>query len=136
MTKNANDFFASFEKMFAEAPVNYNDVMKNAAEFNSKLSKIALETAKKNAELSQVWATETLGKMDELTKVRNEPAEYAKVATDFVSAQAQTAPEHVAAFAEVAKKAQIETVEVMLAAGKEFQAEAASVAKKAAKQAA
>ncbi len=65
--------------------------------------------------------------------MQNDPADYAKVATDFATAQGQSAPEHVAAFAEIAKNVQMETVELMLSAGKEVQAEAVKVAKKAAK---
>jgi hypothetical protein len=131
MTNKANEFFNAFEKMFAETPVDYNAWIKNAAEYNSKLSKIALETAKKNAELSQVWAKDTLSKMDVLTKIQDEPADYAKMSADFVSAQTQSAPEHIAALADVAKKAQVETVELMLAAGKQLQTEVAEVAKTA-----
>ncbi len=136
MTKNTNEFTKALENMFATAPVNYDEIVKNAAEYNSKFSKIALDSAKNFADLSQAWAVDTFGKMDTLTKVQSEPADYAKVTAEFASAQAQAAPEHVAAFAEVAKKAQIETVELMLSAGKAMQAEVAEVAKKATKQAA
>ncbi len=136
MNKIENEFTNAFEKLFTANPMNMQDAAKNVAEYNAKFSKIALDAAKKNAALSQAWANDTLGKMEALTKVQGEPADYAKVATDFVSAQTQASPEHVAAFTEVAKKAQADTVELMLAAGKEFQAEAAEVAKTASKQAA
>jgi hypothetical protein len=52
--------------------------------------------------------------------------------TDFASANAEVAAEHLAAYAEVAKKVQAETVELLLAAGKNIQEEAASAVKKAA----
>jgi len=52
-----------------------------------------------------------------------------------MSAQAQATPEHVAKFAEVAKSAQMATVELMMAAGKDFQAEAVKTVKTATKAA-
>ena len=130
MNKIDNEFTKAFEKFFTVNPMNFQDAAKNVAEYNAKFSKIALDAAKKNAALSQAWANETLGKMEVFTKVQGEPTDYAKVAADFVSAQTQASPEHIAAFTEVAKKAQAETVELMLAAGKEFQAEAAKTASK------
>jgi hypothetical protein len=42
-------------------------------EFNSKLSKIALDTFKKNAELSQEWSKETLNALENLTKTQKKP---------------------------------------------------------------
>ncbi|MDP5353960.1 MAG: Phasin, partial [Paracoccaceae bacterium] len=47
------------------------------------------------------------------------------------SAATEMASENLAAFAEVAKKVQAETVELMMAAGKDLTAEASNVVKKA-----
>ena len=54
-----------------------------------------------------------------------------KIATDFVSSQTQNAPKHMAEFAEVAKKAQLETIDLMMKTGKDAQEELTNVAKKA-----
>jgi hypothetical protein len=51
--------------------------------------------------------------------------------TDFASASAETAAEHVAAFAEIAKKVQMDTVELLMAAGKDMQEETTAAVKKA-----
>mgnify|MGYP004159879879 CR=1 FL=1 len=67
-----------------------------------------------------------------MAKAKTEPADYAKAMTDFASANAEVAAENMAAFAEVAKKVQMETVELFLAAGKTIQEDAASAVKKAA----
>ena len=50
---------------------------------------------------------------------------------DFASLQAEMASETMAAFAEVAKKVQMETVELMLAAGKDISEDATTAVKKA-----
>lgn len=137
MTKTI-DYTKAFQDMFAGkfGDMNaVNDMVRDAAEFGAKFNKIALEAAEKNVELSNEWMKDSLSKYGAFTKVQSEPAEYAKVAADVVSAQAQAAPEHFAKFAEVAKSAQMATVELMMAAGKEFQADAVKAAKGAVKAA-
>ena len=106
-------------------------MVRDAAEFGAKFNKIALDTAEKNAELANAWMKDSLGKYAAFTKVQAEPADYAKVASEVATAQAQATPEHVAKFAEVAKSAQMATVELMMAAGKEFQNEVVKTAKTA-----
>jgi len=127
-----------FAKMFEDLPVDmnmFNDAFKTSAALGEKFSKVALDAAAKNAEISSKWTKETLGKLANVSKVHDEPTEYAKALNDFASASVETASEHVAAFAEVAKKVQMDTVELMLAAGKEAQTEATAVVKKATNEA-
>ncbi len=56
--------------------------------------------------------------------------------TEFASAQAEVAAENMAAFAEVAKKVQTDTVDLMMTAGKDFSEDASAAVKKATKKAA
>jgi hypothetical protein len=132
------DFTKMFQDMFAGKfgdVKSVNDMFKNASEFGAKFNKIALDTAEKNAELSQAWMKDSLSKYAVFSKAQSEPAELAKVAAEVASAQAQATPEHVAKFAEVAKSAQMATVELMMAAGKEIQNEVVKTAKTATKAA-
>lgn len=107
------------------------DAFKTQATLNEKLSAVALDAAEKSTEISSKWTKDTLSKLADLSKAKAEPADYAKAMTDFASAQAEVAAENVAAFAEIAKKVQMETVELMMAAGKEFGEEASAAVKKA-----
>ena len=107
------------------------DAFKNQAALSEKLSGVALDAAEKSAELSSKWTKETLAKMSDMTKAKAEPADYAKAMTDFASANAEVAAENMAAFAEIAKKVQMDTVEMMMAAGKDLQEDAAKTVKKA-----
>ena len=66
--------------------------------------------------------------MGELAVVKHEPSDYAKSLTDFASASAEVAAEHMAAFAEVAKKVQMDTVDLMLTAGKDVANDASTIA--------
>jgi len=132
MTKTSFD--NPFTKMFADMPVDmsaFNDMFKNSAAMGEKFAKVAIAAAEKNAEISNKWTKDALAKMAAASKAQAEPADYSKAMTDFASASVESASEHVAAFAEVAKKVQMDTVELMLAAGKEVQAEATAAVKKA-----
>lgn len=132
MTKTTYD--NPFASLFENMPVDMNafgDVFKNSSDLGEKFSKVALAAAEKNAEIASKWTNDTLGKMAGVSKSQKDPADYSKAATDFASASVEAASEHVAAFAEVAKKVQMDTVELLMAAGKEAQAEATSVVKKA-----
>lgn len=123
--KATEEFFAAFKmdtKMF-------DDASKNVAEFNVKLGKIAVAAAKKNAELTNAWTAETLKTVEAANKVQKDPSAYSTVASEFASAQAQSLPEKLAAYAEVAKAAQLEAVELFVAAGKDIQAEVAAATK-------
>jgi len=125
---------AMFKDVMGAFPVDtaaMEDAFKTTATLNEKLSGVALTAVEKSTEISNKWTKDTLAKMAELSKAKAEPADYAKAMTDFASANAETAAEHMAAFAEIAKKVQMDTVELMMAAGKDMQEEATAVVKKA-----
>jgi hypothetical protein len=131
---NVNDITKVMQDMMAKFPVDasaFQNAFKTQAAFGEKLSKVALEAAEKSTEISSKWAKETISKLSGATTAKTEPADYSKAMTEFASAAAEMASENMAAFAEVAKKVQMETVELMLAAGKDASAEAQAVVKKA-----
>ncbi|MGR3758955.1 phasin family protein [Roseobacteraceae bacterium NS-SX3] len=128
------DFTALMKDFMGNFPVDTSameDVFKNTAALNEKLSAVALDAAGKSAEISSKWTKDTLAKLNDVAKAKSEPADYAKAATDFASASAEVAAENMAAFAEVAKKAQMDTVELLMAAGKDMTEEASAAVKKA-----
>ena len=135
---NTQDFTAMMKDMMGAFPVDttaMEDAFKTTATLNEKLSSVAIDAATKSSEISTKWTKDTLAKMADISKAKAEPADYAKAMTDFASAQAEMAAEHMAAFAEVAKKVQMDTVELMMAAGKDFSEEATAAVKKAATEA-
>ncbi|MEM6305194.1 MAG: phasin family protein [Pseudomonadota bacterium] len=134
MAKPTNDMTAMFKDIMGAFPVDtaaMEGSFKTAATLNEKLSGVALDAAEKSADISSKWTKETLSKLTEMSKAKAEPADYAKAMTDFASASAETAAEHMAAFAEIAKKVQMDTVELMMSAGKEMQDDATKAVKKA-----
>jgi len=135
---NTQDFTAVMKDMMGAFPVDtksVEDAFKTQAAMNEKLNTAALSAAEKSSELSSKWTKDTLAKLGEFTKVKDEPADYAKALSDFASASAETAAENMAAFAEIAKKLQTENVQLMMAAGKDKTPEPASAVQKAAKEA-
>lgn len=128
------DYAKAMKDMMAAFPVDataFQNAFKTQAAFGEKLSKVALEAAEKSTEISAKWAKETIAKLGAAAKAKTEPTDYTKAATDYASAAAEMASENLAAFAEIAKKVQMETVELMLAAGKDVSEEATAAVKKA-----
>lgn len=133
MTNNT-DFTKMFQDFVSSFPVDASamqNAFKTQAAFGEKLTAVALSAAEKSTEISSKWAKDTIAKIAAASKAKAEPAEYTKAVSDFATATAEMAAENLAAFAEVAKKVQMETVELMLAAGKDASEEATAVVKKA-----
>ena len=132
---NTAQFTKAFQDAFAAMPFQstaFQDAFKSQAQIGEKLSQVALDAAEKSTELSAKWTTEILGKFAEVTKVKTDPADYSKAASEFATAAADLASENLASFAEIAKKVQMETVELILAAGKDMSTDAAQMMQKAA----
>ena len=128
------DFTSVFKDMMGAFPVDtksMEDAYKSQTTLAEKLSTVSLSAAQESAQLSAKWAQDTLTKMQDMTKAKAEPADYAKSMTDFVTATSESAAEHMAAFAEIAKKVQTQTLELMMAAGKDMSEDMTAAAKKA-----
>ena len=135
---NAPDFNAMMKDFMGAFPVDtkaFDEAVKSTAALNEKMANVALEAAEKSNEISSKWTKDTIAKLGDASKVQEEPTDYAKAVTDFASASAEVAAENMAAFAEVAKKVQMETVELMMSAGKDMGEDAAAAVQKATKDA-
>ncbi|MDF3607506.1 Phasin [Paracoccus sp. DMF-8] len=131
------DFTKTFQEIFAKFPVDtssFQDAFKSQSALSEKLTRISLAAAERSTEISAQWAKDTIARFGELTASKDEPAEYAKAVSDFTSAAAEAAAEHMAAYAEIAKKVQMDTVDLMLTAGKDLAADAQKAAEKATRE--
>ncbi len=134
MAAKTQDFTAIFKDVADAFPVDtkaMEEQFKNQTALAEKMSAVALEAAGKSAELSAKWTQDTIAKMEAMSKSKAEPTDYAKAMTDFASATAESAAENMSAFAEIAKKVQTQTMELVLAAGKDMSDDVAAAAKKA-----
>lgn len=128
------DFTKVLQDMMASMPMDtsaFQDAFKSQAAFGEKFAKVTLDAAEKSAEISSKWTKDTLARMASIASAKTDPADYPKALSDFASASAEMAAENMAAFAEVAKKVQTDTVQLMLAAGKEASEGTAAAVKKA-----
>ncbi len=101
-------------------PAALENLARSQAALAEKLSSIAIEAAQRSTDLYARWAQDTLSKLPAVTQARAEPADYAKATSDFISGSAEAAAEHLAAFAEIAKTVQAETLALLLTAGKDL----------------
>ncbi len=134
MAKQAQDMTALMKDMMGAFPIDtkaFEDAYASTTNLNEKLTAVALNAAEKSAEVSSKWTKDTLTKLAEMSKAKAEPADYAKAVTDFASAQAEVTAENLSVFAEIVKKAQMDTVELMMSAGKSMTEEASAAVKKA-----
>jgi hypothetical protein len=134
MAKKSKDFNATMQDMlggFAVDNAAFEGAFKNAADLNEKLAGAALDAAQKSAELSNKWTSDALTRLSDASKAQADPAEYAKSYGDFASASAEMAAENMAAFAEIAKKLQQDTVAMLMAAGKSATEDGSAAVKKA-----
>ncbi len=133
-TAKTPDVAAMMKDMMGAFPVDTSSMeasFKTTATLNEKLSGVALSAVEKSTEISSAWTKETVTKLTEMSKAKSDPADYAKAMTDFATAYSESAAEHMAAFAEVAKKVQMDTVELMMAAGKDISEDATAAMSKA-----
>lgn len=131
------DFTKTMQDMMANFPVDTSsvqDAMKSQGALAEKLTKVSLTAAERSTEISAQWAKDTIARVGELASAKEEPSAYAKAMSDFASASAEVAAEHMAAFAEVAKKVQMDTVDLMLTAGKDIASDAQKAAEKATRE--
>lgn len=127
------DFTKSFQDMMSNLPVDTSslkEAFKTQSALAEKLTKLALEAAEASTEISARWTKDTLSRMGDLSSAKDQPADYAKAAQDFASTAAERASENIQAYAEVAKKLQMQTVDLMLTAGKDLAEDAQETAQK------
>ncbi len=132
------DFTKTMQEFMSNFPVDTSSVQeafKTQTALGEKMTRVALSAAERSTEISAQWAKDTIARVGELASSKEDPSEYAKAMSDFASAAAEMASEHMSAFAEVAKKVQMDTVDLMLTAGKDLAEEAQSNVQKSTEKA-
>lgn len=98
------------------------DAFKNSAELADRMSQVALEAAERANDVSAQWAKDTLSKIGDVSTTKEAPTDYTKAMSEFAAAQAEMSAEMMSAYAEIAKKVQMETVELLMSASQDMQA--------------
>jgi hypothetical protein len=111
------------------------EAFKTSAGYGEKLTKVALSAAEESTELSAKWTRETLAKLGDVSKSKDAPTEYGQAMSEFAQAQATLMNDQMAAFADIAKKVQTETVELIMEAAKTASTSAQDAVRTATEQA-
>ena len=129
-----SEMTAMYENFIKALPFDnklFEDTYKNSATLNEKFAEVMIIAARKNTDVSSKWAKDTLIKMSGLAQSKTDGTDYAKTMTDFASDQVEAATESMAAFAEIAKRTQMDFVEIMMTVGKDISEEATASVKQA-----
>lgn len=132
------DFNKSMQDMMQNMPVDTSsvkDAFRTQSQLGERMTRVALQAAERSTEISAEWAKDTISRMGELAAVKDQPADYAKAMSAFATAATELASQHMAAFAEVAKRVQMDTVDLMLTAGKDIAEDAQQAADKVSRSA-
>ena len=127
------EHFTKFAPDFANAAP-----LKAFTDLSAKYREVAVEALNKNVELTTAWMNAAAKDATTLMTAEAQPAAYAKKAGEVATAAFQDLPARLFAYAEVAKKAQTELFDTVVAVTPKAVEEAAertkSVAKTAAKK--
>jgi hypothetical protein len=125
------DAFSKFVPDFANAaPLRaFNDIA-------AKYREVAVEALNRNVELTTAWMKDAAKDATALLSAEPQPTIYAKKAGELASAAFQDLPSRLFAYAEVAKKAQTELFDTVVAVTPKVVEEAAERTKTATKAAA
>ena len=131
-TQNMNKFFKEFMASLPMDTSAFEGAVKKQTVVNEKYYNLFLGAAEKSTAISYKWAFDVLTKVQEVQTSKTDPSEYAQSIEDFVSEQSDVATENLAALAEIANKAQLDSVSLFVATAKEVKDETAASVKKAA----
>ncbi len=122
--------FAKFMPDFANAAP-----LKAFTDITAKYREVAVEALNKNVELTTAWMKDAAKDATTLLTAEAQPAAYARKAGEVAQAAMQDLPARLFAYAEVAKKAQIDLFDTVVAVTPKVVEEAAAQTKSAAKSA-
>lgn len=126
------DFTKNFEA-FAKMYPDFSNAapLKAATDFAAKYREVAVAAMNSHVELTTAWMRDAAKDAATLMTVETQPDAYVKKAGDVATAALQDLPARLFAYAEVAKKAQFDLMDTMMAAGPRVAEEAAERTKAA-----
>lgn len=130
------DFNKNFEQFSKMMPDFANAApMKAFTDLSAKYREVAVEALNKNVELTTAWMHAAAKDATTLMTAEAQPTAYAKKAGEVAQAAMQDLPARLFAYAEVAKKAQTELFDTVVAVTPKVVEEAAATTKAAVKSA-
>lgn len=131
--QNAKSATKDIQNLFD--PQGYQNVFETWAGTNERLAQVAVEAGTRSTDIFSDAAKEALANVREFSQVRDEPAEYGRVYSDFVQKQTELFMRTAQCFAVVTQKASSETSELASSAGQDLSDKVAANAKGATQKA-
>jgi hypothetical protein len=130
------DFTKNFEQFTKMTPDFFNAApLKAFTDLQAKYREVAVEALNKNVELTTAWMKDAAKDATTLLTTEAQPQAYAKKAAEVGAAAMQDIPARLFAYAEVAKKAQTQLLDTVVALTPKVVEEAAEATSKAAAKA-
>jgi len=134
MAAKTPDYTKAIKDLMAAFPVDtsaFQDAFKSQAELTEKLSAVVFAAAASSNDVTTALTKDTLAGLSKLTTAKPEISDYFKSVSDFLTAQNEVLSGHLTSYGEIAKKAQTEATELLMAAGKTYAEDAQAAVKKA-----
>ena len=135
MTKqNTKSAMADMQTLFD--PKGYQDIFKTWTQNSERMMALTTDAASQSTDIASETAKEAFSNLREVTKVRNEPADYGKAYTDFVQKQMDLFMRTAKAMSDVSQKTGTEAGELATKAGEDLSQKVSANAQGAANKAA
>ncbi len=113
------DYTRAFSDMASQLPLSpaaINDACQKAAAGFEKAASIALNATAEVVDINDRWAKDTLARAKGVAAEKPSPEDMAKAMQDYASSSWEASAQYLASYTEVARKAQMEAVELAMGA--------------------
>ncbi len=110
--------FSNFANYFPMANGSMSDTYQKAGKNVEKVTSIALTAASECVEINDKWAKDTLDRAKSFVSSSPSPENWAKTVQDYASETMEASTQFIASYTEVARKAQMDAVELALDSAK------------------
>ena len=110
--------FSNIASYFPLSPTTMNDNYLKVTENFGKAVNIALNAASEVVDINDKWARDSLAKAKVVSDEKPSPENYTKAMQDYASSSWEASTQYLASYTEVARKAQMDTVELVIGSTK------------------
>ena len=118
---NFQDYTKAFSNMASYLPLSpatMNDTYQKATANFEKAVNIALNATSEVVDINDKWAKDTLARAKDVAEEKPSPENMVKAMQDYASSSWEASAQYLASYTEVARKAQMDAVELAIGAAK------------------
>lgn len=110
--------FSNLASYLPLSPDTLNENYQKSAENFGKAVNIALNAASEVVDINDKWARDTLARAKVVSEEKPSPENFTKSLQDYASSSWEASTQYLASYTEVARKAQMDTVELVIGSTK------------------